>query len=439
MTKPGVRSNPEPESTGFNRVLGLHHVTASGIGVIIGAGIYVLIGPATERAGALVWMSMIVSALVCAFTAFSYMELTSMFPRAGSEHEFARQVFPGWVAFTTGWAMAVALIVAAGAVALGFARYLSEFVDVPERAAAVGLLFAVWAIARSGMQHAKSLIIVLSAIQVAGLLLVVVLGSGSIGEVDLLEGNGATGVLSGAAIIFFAYIGFDEVITLAEETHNPSHTIPRALFLALAISTLIYVAVAIVGVSVLGVDTLATSEQPLTAVMESAIGGVAVDVVGAIALATTANTVLLASTAGSRMLYSMANTGQLHPRFAIVHQGRAPRFSVSVVMITAIVLALLGGVEILAEASNALIYAMFLVVNAVVIILRKQRPDAERPFRIRGDIGWFPVLPAIGIATTLAMATQLDTTPILVGAALLVVGVLVHQVGNSPLTRKILD
>jgi APA family basic amino acid/polyamine antiporter len=410
----------------FTRVLGLHHVTASGIGVIIGAGIYILIGPATERAGAMVWASMLVSALVCAFTALSYMELTSMFPRAGSEHEFARQVFPDWIAFTTGWAMTVALVVAAGAVSLGFARYLSEFVDIPERIAAVSLLIAVWLIARTGMQHAKWLIIVLSAIQVGGLVLVVASGSGSVGDANLFEGSSPGSVLSGAAIIFFAYIGFDEVITLAEETHNPSYTIPRALFLALGISTLIYIAVAVVAVSVLGVDGLATSEQPLTAVMEKAIGGVAVDVVGAIALATTANTTLLASVAASRMLYSMANTGQLSPRFSVVHNGRSPRLSVSVVMIGAICLAVLGGIELLAEASNALIYVMFIVVNIVVIILRKTRPRAERPFRIAGDIGWFPVLPAVGIVTTIGMSTQLEMKPLLVALALLVAGVVVH-------------
>lgn len=422
----GTRSSAVNEPEKFTRVLGLHHVTASGIGVIIGAGIYILIGPATERAGAMVWVSMLVSALVCAFTALSYMELTSMFPRAGSEHEFARQVFPDWIAFTTGWAMSVALVVAAGAVSLGFARYLSEFVDISERLAAVLLLLAVWLIARSGMQHAKWLIIVLSTIQIGGLLLVIALGSRSIGDVNLFEGSNPSSILSGAAIIFFAYIGFDEVITLAEETHNPSYTIPRALFLALGISTLIYIAVAVVAVSVLGVDVLATSEQPLTAVMEKAIGGVAVDVVGGIALATTANTTLLASTAASRMLYSMANTGQLSPRFAVVHRGRSPRLSVAVVMIGAIALALLGGIELLAEASNALIYVMFIVVNIVVIILRRTRSTADRPFKIAGDIGWFPALPAVGIITTLGMATQLDLQPLLVALALLAAGVVVH-------------
>ena len=432
MKKHGTSLTPEvshPEH--FNRVLGLHHVTASGVGVIIGAGIYILIGPATERAGAMVWMSMIVSAVVCAFTALSYMELTSMFPRAGSEHEFARQVFPEWIAFTTGWAMSVALIVAAGAVSLGFARYLSEFVNIAERPGAILLLLAVWLIALTGMQHARWLIIALSVIQIGGLVLVITLGADSVGDVNLFEGNGASGVLSGAAIIFFAYIGFDEVITLAEETHNPSYTIPRALLLALGISTVIYIAVAIVAVSVLGVEGLANAEQPLTAVMELAIGGVAVDVVGGIALATTANTTLLASVAASRMLYSMANTGHLHPRFAQVHQGRSPRFSVGVVMLGAIFLALVGGIEMLAEASNALIYVMFIVVNIVVIILRYRRPQDHRPFRIKGDIGWFPVLPAVGIVATAAMATQLDLRPILVASALLATGVVIHFAGKK--------
>jgi APA family basic amino acid/polyamine antiporter len=252
-----------------------------------------------------------------------------------------------------------------------------------------------------------------------------------VGDVNLFEGNGAGGVLSGAAIIFFAYIGFDEVITLSEETHNPTSTIPRALFLALGISTLIYIAVAIVAVSVLGVEGLTNAEQPLTAVMEIAIGGIAVDVVGGIALATTANTTLLASVAASRMLYSMANTGHLHPRFAVVHKGRSPRFSVGVVIVGAIFLALVGGVEILAEAANALIYVMFIIVNIVVIILRYRRPHVHRPFRIKGDIGWFPVLPAIGIVATSAMATQLDLQPIVIAFGLLASGVVIHYAGRK--------
>ena len=286
----------------FTRSLGLTHLTASGVGVIIGAGIYILIGPAAQRAGGLVWASMLLASLLCALTAFSYMELTSMFPKAGSEHEFARQVFPNWVSFTTGWGMAVALVVAAAAVSLGFARYLHEFVDINEHVASLSLLVLVGALSITGMQHARWLVVALSVIQVGGLVGVVLVGAHHIGDVSLTSGHGFSGVLSGASIIFFAYIGFDEVITLAEETKDPHRTVPRALMLALAISTVLYVLVAIVAVSVLGASGLASSAHPLTDVMRESIGGASVRIIGAVALATTANTTLLASTAAARLI-----------------------------------------------------------------------------------------------------------------------------------------
>ena len=111
--------NTEINEDRFNRVLGLPQVTASGVAIIIGAGIYVLLGPATQEAGPHVWMSFLLSSALCALTAFSYMELSSMFPKAGSEHEFARQAFPRWIAATVGWSMAIALVVASATVALG--------------------------------------------------------------------------------------------------------------------------------------------------------------------------------------------------------------------------------------------------------------------------------------------------------------------------------
>lgn len=414
----------------FTRVLGLTHVTASGVGVIIGAGIYILIGPATEKAGGLVWASMLLASALCALTAFSYMELTSMFPRAGSEHEFARQVFPQWVAFTTGWGMAIALIVASGAVSLGFARYLQEFVDINEHISSLLLLACVCIVSLSGMQNARWLVIVLSSIQVAGLAIVVIVGAHHIGDVNLMEGNGFGGVLAGASIIFFAYIGFDEVITLAEETHDPHRTVPRALILALGISTVLYVLVSIVAVSVLGPTALAMSTQPLTDVMREAIGGVSVKIIAAVALATTANTTLLATTAASRMMYSMGSTGVIPRFFGEVHDNRTPRAATIAVASGAGVLSVIGGLSLLAAATNALIYLMFLVVNVVVIMLRKQQPDASRPFKISWSIGWVPVIPCIGIIATIAMSRELEVTPVIAATALLAVGLALFFITN---------
>lgn len=419
------------DNDNFTRSLGLTHVTASGVGVIIGAGIYILIGPATQRAGGLVWVSMLLASVLCALTAFSYMELTSMFPKAGSEHEFARQVFPNWVSFTTGWGMAVALVVAAAAVSLGFARYLHEFVNINEHFASILLLLLVGALSITGMQHARWLVVALSVIQVGGLLGVVIVGAHHIGDVSLTSGHGFGGVLSGASIIFFAYIGFDEVITLAEETKDPHRTVPRALMLALAISTVLYVLVAIVAVSVLGATGLALSTHPLTDVMRESIGGASVKIIGAVALATTANTTLLASTAAARMIYSMGDTGVISSRWAAVHKKRTPRAATYAVAFAACILSLLGGLEILAEATNALVYLMFLIVNIVVIILRQRQPETPRPFRVSFAIGLIPVVPCLGIIATLALSLQLEMRPLLVAVGLLFAGLALYTMDTA--------
>ena len=414
----------------FERVLGLRNLTASGIGVIIGAGIYVLLGPATQAAGALVWASFLIAGLLSAITAFSYMELASMFPSAGSEHEFARQVFPRWVSFTAGWAMTLALIVAAPTVALGFARYLQIFIDIDVRAGALGLLLLVSFIAVSGMKRASWLVIALSTVQVGGLVLVIILGADHVGEVNLLQGNGLSGVIAGSALIFFAFIGFDEVITLSEETIDAHRTVPRALLLALAISTLLYVCVAVVSVSVLGADRLALSQQPLTDVMQDAVGGVAVNIVAVIALVTTLNTTLLVVTASSRMMFGIASKGDLPQWFQTLRDRKSPRNSVVATLVAACSLLFIGDIHQLAASTDALIYLMFLLVNVIVIMLRVKRPNDSRPFRIPGDIGKVPLLPIFGIGVTLLMASQLDLRSVLLAAVLTAAGPVLYVAGR---------
>ena len=406
----------------FDRVLGLRHLTASGVGVIIGAGIYVLLGPATQASGSLVWASFLVAGLLSAMTAFSYMELASMFPSAGSEHEFARQVFPRWVSFSTGWAMTLALIVAASTVSLGFARYLQIFVDVDVRFGALIMLLLVSSIAMSGMKRASWLIIALSGIQVGGLLLVIFLGVDHVGDINLLEGKGFSGIIAGAALIFFAFIGFDEVITLSEETIDAHRTVPRSLLLSLAISTVLYVLVAIVSVSVLGPERLSLSKQPLTDVVRDAVGGGAVNVVAVIALVTTFNTTLLVITAASRMMYGMASKGDLPGWLSTLRNHQSPRNSVVATLSLSTALLLVGDIHELAASTDALIYLMFIMVNVIVIILRVQRPDEMRPFRIPGDIGRVPVMPILGLLVTVVMASKLEISSIALAAGLTAVG-----------------
>ena len=413
----------------FQRSMGLLQTTASGVAIIVGAGIFVLLGPATEKAGAQVWLSFLVAAGLCALTAFSYMELSSMFPRAGSEYEFARQVFPAAPSFAIGWGMAAALMVAAATVSLGFARYFSDFVDVDHKVVAIAVLVVTAGVSSLGMADASKVIVTLASVQIGGLVVVVILGVRHVGDHSLTDGAGFGGVLSGAALVFFAFIGFDEVITLSEETRNPRRTIPRALFLSLIISAVAYAAVAVVSVSVLGADRLAVSLRPLADVASEAVGAGMGNAVITLALVSTFSTTILVLTAASRMVYSLAGTGMLPPRFAAVRGGRTPVAALVAVCMAAIVLVSMGRLTTLAAATDALVYLMFLLTNFVVVALRVRRPDAERPFRVAGAIGRVPVVPVIGFAATLVLAGRLERDALALAAVIVAVGFVVGVVG----------
>jgi APA family basic amino acid/polyamine antiporter len=416
-----MTAHPPPDR--LPRVLGLMELTASGVGIIIGAGIYVLLGAATAEAGGTVWISFALAAVLCGLTALSYAELASMYPRAGAEFEYTRQVLPARWAFVVGWTMAAGLMVAAAAIAVGFAHYLRYFVDAPLAVAAVGLLAVEGLIALSGLRRSARLTLALSLIQVGGLLFIIAIGAGHVGRYSLTAGPGAGGVLGGAALVFFAFIGFDEVITLAEETRQPTTVVPRALLLALGISTLLYVAVAVAAVSVIGADALGSSTRPLSDVMAHVLGGRAESVTAVIALISTTNTSLLALTAGSRIIYGMADSGALpRPLAALSSRHQVPANAVVTVMLGAIAFAVLGDLTLIASVTDFAVYVVFLAVNATVILLRYRAPDHERPFRIPGSIGRFPVLPLAAFAAAAIMLPQLSGTALLLGIGLVAVG-----------------
>jgi APA family basic amino acid/polyamine antiporter len=420
-------TDPDPGPARLRRVLGPVEVTASGVGIIIGAGIYVLLGAATAEAGNAVWLSFLIAAGLCGLTGLSYAELASMFPSAGAEYDYTRRVFPARWAFLVGWTMTVGLMVAAAAIAVGFAHYLEYFVDVPLVAAAVALLAFDAAVALTGIGRSARLTLALSALQVAGLIFVIVIGASHVGDRSVLSDVNPSAVLGGAALVFFAFIGFDEVITLAEETRDPTRVIPRALFAALGISALLYMAVAITAVSVIGAPALAESNRPLADVMAHVLGGNAEGAVAAIALVTTTNTSLLALTAASRLTYGMADAGAL-PASArrVSRRTGAPTAGIVIAAVGAAAFALIGDLTFVASVTDFAVYAVFLAVNAAVIVLRRTAPDAARPFRIPGSIHGVPVIPIVGSIAALAMIPQLQARSLWLGAALLVSGLLAH-------------
>ena len=411
---------------GLRRSLGLLQLTASGVGLIIGAGIYVLLAAATEEAGATVWTGFAVAGLLSALTGLSYAELAALFPKAGAEFDYVRHVAPPWTAFVIGWMMVCGLVIAAAAVALGFAAYLQRFVEVPLRVGAWGLLLVVALVALAGIERSAAVTVVLAVVQVGGLAVVVAVGLPHVGDHDLLAGASFDGTLAAAALVFFAFIGFDEVITLAEETRDPARTVPRALLLGLGISTALYVLVAVAAVSVLGPTDLAASSQPLADVLSVAVGGIGDETIAVIALLATTNTTLLVLTASSRILFGMAAVGALPPGLARVDRRAVPRAAVAVAAIGAAAFVAAGDIGLVASVTDVAVYVVFVAVNATVIALRYWQPKRHRPFRTPLAVGRMPILPVAGLATTFLLLPSLRPAALLLGGGVALAGVAVH-------------
>lgn len=351
-------NSPVPPQASLHRVLSLTEVTAGGVGIIIGAGIYVLVGAATAEAGASVWMSFIAAAVLCALTGLSYAELGSRYPSAAAEYTYTQQVLPHWVAFLTGWVMILGLVISAATVALGFASYLRFFVpELDLRIGGLGLLLLVTAMAWRGIKQSARLTLLLSAIQVAGLLFIIGIGIPHLGEHPLVTQGPPnvvlTGILSASALVFFAYIGFDEVATLAEEARDPVRTVPRALALALGISTVLYVGVAVAAVSVLGAEALGASSRPLADVVAHVLGGRSAGVMAVLALVSTTNTCLLAVTSASRVTFGMARDEALPSSLARLHPvRRAPRPAIALAAVVAFGFVLVGDLKLIAGVAD---------------------------------------------------------------------------------------
>jgi APA family basic amino acid/polyamine antiporter len=417
-----MTANPARQQ--LKRSLGFWQVTIAGVGIVIGAGIYVLIGPATKEAGSAVWLSFLAAGVLSALTGLSYAELAGMFPSASAESAFARHAFNEFAAFIVGWTMIAANLIAAAAVSIGFAHYLRHFVDVDLRVGSIGLLLVLTLIIVGGIQRSIWFSTVLVVLQVGGLLLVIVAGAPHIGSTSIVEGASVSGVMGGAALIFFAFIGFDEVVTLSEETKDAARVIPRALLLALGVSVVLYVLVGVTSVSVLGPSAIAGSNTPLTLVIAHNWGSRAGDIVAAIALASTINTSLLVLTAASRLLFGMSRDGALPDAFSrLTTRGRAPYVAALAAFVIAAPFALIGDISFVASVTDFSVYVIFVAVNASIIRLRLSAPDARRTFVTPFAIGRIPILPILGTGVVALMMVNLEARAWFVGLAVTAVGV----------------
>lgn len=363
----------------LSRSLGLPLVTLYGLGNILGAGIYVLIGKVAGFAGSSTTLAFLLAMVTAAVTALSYMELSGRYPVSASVSVYLHRAFgKQWLSTAIGLAMVLGGITSAAALAQGFAGYLRSFVSVPAVLAAVGLLIVLGAIAVKGIGESAKTAAALTALEVLGLVLVVWFGRKAFTEVDtgaLLSIDpavGLGGVFAGAFLAFYAYIGFEDMVNVAEEAKNPSRTMPLAILISLVISTVLYLLVVIVSTTMVSPAELAGSDAPLTLVFErSGAGDFAVlSLIGVIAAV---NGVIVQIIMCSRILYGLANEGWIHSRLATVHTTFKTPVTATLLVVAVMIFATLTLPLIsLAQLTSLLVLTIFTLVNASLIVIKRR-------------------------------------------------------------------
>lgn len=408
----------------LKRSLGLLEATICGVGIILGAGIYALIGKAAGMAGNSLWLSFVIAAVVAGLSGLSYAELSAVFPKAGAEYEYTRNAFGKRIAFIVGWMIGLSGIIGAATVSLGFGGYFEGMFGTPILLSAVALVVLLSLVIAYGVKEAAWFAMAGTLVEAGGLLIVILIAIPYIGSVDYFDVPSISGLFSAAALVFFAYIGFEEMTRMAEEVKQPGRNMPRALILAVVVTTVFYILVAIAAVSVVDFNELAASNSPLAEVVSAAWSSDAFFAFSIVALFATGNTVLLIMMAASRIIYGMADSGALPKLIAYVNPSRRTPW-VAIVVTAALVLSffMVGGIQEIANLTNFTVFATFIVINLALIKLRHDRKDLKRPFRVPLNIGWFPVLPAVAVVATLFMMTNVGIDAAIDGTILIVLGV----------------
>lgn len=416
----------------LRKTLGPAALSFYGIGLILGAGIYTILGQAAAVAGDALWLSFVSGGVVALFTAFSYAELSTMFPAAGAEYVFTRRAWPGawWLSAAVGFAFVVSGTATSATVATAFAGYASEFVAFPAWMLAAALIALAAGLNVVGIRESSTVNVVFTLIEIAGLVALVAVGWSQPGFGHALGAAPHGGVLAGASLVFFAYLGFEDIANLAEEAKDARRDVPRAIFVALFVSTVLYVLVALAAVALVEPASLGESDSPLAEAMRAGEPRLAGALAG-VALFATANTALIAMLAASRMLFGMARGGDAPRAFARLLPGRkTPALATLAVALGAASLLPFGRVEVLGSLASLTALLAFAVVNLCVVKLRLEKPRAERPFRVPLAVRNVPVPAVAGALLGLLLVFRFEPLAYALFAGTVLTGVVLVAIAR---------
>lgn len=396
-TSPIKGSQPEK----LRRALNTPLLTLYGLGVTVGAGIYVLVGTTAAEAGPYAPVSFLIAAIVVAFTAFSYAELSTRYPVSAGEAAYVEAGFnSGALATIVGLAVALSGMVSAAAVAIGAAYYLQGLVPAPHMVLTVGVVGVMGLIALWGITQSVTIAAIITVIEIGGLLFVVFWGFG-VSEpvgVDLtqmippLTGPHWIGIGAASLLAFFAFVGFEDMANVAEEVKDPVTTMPKAIVLTLIIASLLYIATTTAVLVAVPTETLAASAAPLSLVFGSAPASVQQGF-AFIAIVATVNGVLIQMIMASRVLYGLADRGHLFAALAIVSPRTQTPVVATLTVVTIITLLSIAlPIDALAERTAQIVLFVFVLVNVALIRLKLRGNTGSDHFRVPMAVPLFGAL-----------------------------------------------
>ncbi len=429
----------------LKRRVSLFALTAYGVGNVLGAGIYALIGEVVGINGNLSWLSFILASITGALTGLSYAELSAMYPKSAAEFVYTEEAFKKRIlSFILGWIIIFSGILSAATVALGFANYLSNLIGIASIflviVFAVLLVIILSLINFVGIKTSTRANIIFTLIEATGLIFIIIIGIpyfGSVNYFTLPPASAPVVIFSSVALIFFAYIGFEDIANIAEEVKEPHKNLPKAIVYSIIITTILYCLTAISVVSILPYNIVATSEAPLNSVATEVLGPAGGIIMSLIALFATANTVLIMLIVTSRMMYGMARDKALPEGLSkISPKFRTPMLSILITMLFTIIPIFFVDISIIAHATVFGVLINFILVNVSLIALRKNKPDAERPFKLKPSIKWVPVIALLGAIVCIALLFTFDWLIIIIQSIIVLCGIAVFYGMKSKIETK---
>jgi APA family basic amino acid/polyamine antiporter len=410
---------------GLRRSVTLVQAVMYGIGLILGAGIYVLVGDVAAIAGNAMWISFLLAAVMASFTGLSYAELSSVFPKSAAEYVYVKAGFGNnFLALFIGCLTIFVAITSAATVAIGFSGYLAVLLpEYPPILYAISLVLALSFLNYYGIRESVWVNSIFTIVEVSGLLIIIAVGLsiGSVADTNYFEmpsiaysSHAAiiSTILASTVLVFFAYYGFENISNISEETKNPTRTIPRALVFSILVTTIIYILVAISTVALVGWEELSNSNAPLALAASKALGSNGIIVLTILALFATTNTVLMMLISGSRIIFGIAKYDEAIPTIlAEVHSSRKTPW-LATIFIMAFTLATIilysGKLADVASISVFTILVVFAFVNLSVISLRFKQPRLQRPFMSPFRVKKLPILPVLGLVMTIVIMLQFN-------------------------------